>query len=135
MTVVRAARIGMIAFAMACSATPALAKERPLTPDEARIAQAFDAAVREQPSIEALARLPWASGASIWRPELLERLKSCKAPYVFAVRNMINIDWREPADPTDAARPCGMGGYFAILEMEKGRIKRVTFGEVLIVVT
>ena len=121
-----------LAFVSAFQATPALAKNLPLTTDQVQVAALFDKAVREEASLQGLSRLPWTSGSSIWRPELIESIRTCKPAHSIRYGNKLHLVWDEVLDPTNASRLCS---YFAILELRKGRIKRVTFGEFEIVVT
>ena len=129
----RAGLLRLAAVASVCTVAPADAKDRQPTPDEASIANAFDTAVREDGSLAGLAKLPWAQGAAVWKPEMLGELKYCRPATAGIYHNRLYLNWNQAIDPTDAAHPCG--DFFAILELKKGRIKRVTFGVADIVIT
>lgn len=126
---------GLLAIVSAISTAPAIAKERQLTPDEARIAQAIDKAVRGDASLKSLARLPWAEGAAIWRPEILENLPYCTPSHAQTDGDKMVLFWDEAAERADVAHPCGQFGYVAFIVLQKGRIKSVTLGEQEIIVT
>jgi hypothetical protein len=124
--------VGLFACGSLCCAAQANAADRQVTPDEAKIARAFDAAVREVATLKSLSDLPWAPGAEIFGPEILGYLKLCKPSRVSVYRDTMTLSWEESVDPN---LPCGEAGYFALLKLKQGRIKRVIFGAPQIIVT
>ena len=124
-------------LSLAALASPGIAAargaaNRQLAQNEVEIAKAFDSAVRKDASLDSLSKLPWDPGAEIIRPDILGALKSCAASRAEKIGDTLILSWDSNADGTGS---CGEDGYYAQLKLKKGRIKRVLFGEYVIIVT
>lgn len=110
----------------------ASAERKPLPVTKARIAEAFDAAVRSRPSMDAFGALPWADGAAVYQPHWITELKNCRAWDAELLEDTLIVSWHGDADE---AHKCGDGGYFVHLKLKNDRIRSAVFGEYHIVVT
>ena len=119
--------LGLAAFASSCCSAPANAAYPELTPVEARIAKAFDTAVREDGTLESFAALPWAPDVKILGIRILQNLKRCAPPASSAYKfeDALVISWNESADQSE---PCSGYGYSATLIIKDGRIEFADFG-------
>ena len=129
----RAPLVSSLALLSLLFGATASAERKPLPATKARIAEAFDGAVRSHPSMDAFGALPWADGAAVYQPHWLTELKNCRTWDAELFKdNTLIISWHEDAD---GAHRCGDGGYFVQLKLKNDRIRSATFGESHIVVT
>lgn len=110
----------------------ASAQRKPLPETKARIAEAFDAAARNRPSIDALGALPWADAAVVYQPRWMTELRNCTAWKAELIKDVLMISWYKDLDEV---HKCGDGGYFVQLKLKNDRIRSALFGEYHIIVT
>lgn len=102
-----------------------------LTPQETEIVRQLDYAIRRDPTVNSLSKLPWASDSIIVEPALLGRMAACQPAQGVKDRGQFIVFWNQVAPDNS----CGKYGYYAIVKVKAGRISRLTFGESDIIVT